>query len=95
MVHTAWTGTWYRWVLRNTLHVYAENLYLLTSDILMYRQFLHLTPCFIAGARHGRRATWIGASGDQTYLRIDESLINAHTLSKSNIFANNSCIGKF
>ena len=46
------------------------------------------------GSRHGRRATWIGASGDQTFLRIDESLINAHTLAKSNIFANNSCIGE-
>lgn len=45
------------------------------------------------GPKHGRRATWVGASGDQTFLRIDESLINAHTLSRSNIFANQSCIG--
>ncbi|CAI9731993.1 E3 ubiquitin-protein ligase MYCBP2-like [Octopus vulgaris] len=45
------------------------------------------------GARYGRRSTWIGASGDQTYMRIDESLINAHTLTSCNIFANQSCIG--
>ena len=45
------------------------------------------------GAKCGRRATWIEASGDQTYLRIDESLINAHTLARSNIFANQKCIG--
>lgn len=49
----------------------------------------------ITGAMFGRRATWIGASGDQTFLRVDESLINAHTLAKSNVFANQSCIGQF
>jgi E3 ubiquitin-protein ligase MYCBP2 len=32
------------------------------------------------GAKFGRRATWVDASGDQTFLKIDESLINAHTL---------------
>ncbi|XP_070552183.1 E3 ubiquitin-protein ligase MYCBP2-like isoform X2 [Ptychodera flava] len=45
------------------------------------------------GVQCGRRATWIGASGDQTYLKIDESLINAHTLSKSKVFASNDFIG--
>ncbi|XP_069130438.1 LOW QUALITY PROTEIN: E3 ubiquitin-protein ligase MYCBP2-like [Argopecten irradians] len=45
------------------------------------------------GARYGRRATWIHASGDQTYMRIDESLINAHILASSKVFANTSCIG--
>ncbi|XP_053398701.1 E3 ubiquitin-protein ligase MYCBP2-like isoform X4 [Mercenaria mercenaria] len=45
------------------------------------------------GARFGRRATWIGASGDQTYMRIDESLINAHILSSSKVFANQTTIG--
>lgn len=47
------------------------------------------------GARFGRRATWIGASGDQTFMRIDESLINALTLQRSNIFASQNCIGMF
>ncbi|XP_055893471.1 E3 ubiquitin-protein ligase MYCBP2-like isoform X4 [Biomphalaria glabrata] len=45
------------------------------------------------GAKFGRRATWVGASGDHTVMRIDESLINAHTLSRSNIFASKTCIG--
>ncbi|CAG5134648.1 unnamed protein product, partial [Candidula unifasciata] len=45
------------------------------------------------GAKYGRRATWVGASGDQTIMRIDESLINAHTLARSNIFASKTCIG--
>ncbi|XP_052283534.1 E3 ubiquitin-protein ligase MYCBP2-like isoform X2 [Dreissena polymorpha] len=45
------------------------------------------------GARFGRRAMWVGASGDQTYMRIDESLINAHILSSSKVFANNTTIG--
>ena len=49
----------------------------------------------VLGAKHGRRATWIGASGDQTFVRIDESLINAHTLAKSQVFANRNCIGQY
>jgi len=47
------------------------------------------------GTKHGRRATWVGASGDQTFVRIDESLINAHTLANSSIVANQSCIGQY
>ncbi|KAL3880398.1 hypothetical protein ACJMK2_032642, partial [Sinanodonta woodiana] len=45
------------------------------------------------GARFGRRATWIGASGDQTFMRIDESLINAQILSTSKVFSNHTSIG--
>jgi E3 ubiquitin-protein ligase MYCBP2 len=48
----------------------------------------------ISGARYGRRATWIGANGDQTFMRIDESLINAHILAASKVFANQTSIGK-
>lgn len=47
------------------------------------------------GPRHGRRATWVGASGDQTYLKIDESLINSLSLTRSTVMANKSSIGKF
>jgi hypothetical protein len=50
--------------------------------------------CGCAGAKQARRATWIGASCDQTFIRIDESLINAHTLARSNIVASYSSIGK-
>ncbi|GAB6023050.1 hypothetical protein CHUAL_007142 [Chamberlinius hualienensis] len=44
------------------------------------------------GPKFGRRPTWIGASGDQTSLKIDESLINAHNLENSSVFANKNCI---
>lgn len=47
------------------------------------------------GPRHGRRATWVGASGDQTFLKIDESLINSLSLTRSTVMANKSSIGKF
>ncbi|XP_060681901.1 E3 ubiquitin-protein ligase MYCBP2 isoform X9 [Hemiscyllium ocellatum] len=45
------------------------------------------------GSKYGRKATWLGASGDQTFLRIDEALINSHVLSTSEIFASRSIIG--
>ena len=45
------------------------------------------------GAKFGRRATWIGASSDQTFLKVDESLINAHTLPHAAVFANATSIG--
>ena len=45
------------------------------------------------GSNYGRKATWIGASGDQTFLRIDEALINSHVLATSEIFASKHIIG--
>ncbi|KAL2081752.1 hypothetical protein ACEWY4_023605 [Coilia grayii] len=45
------------------------------------------------GAKYGRKATWIGASGDQTFLRIDEALINSHVLATSEVFASKHIIG--
>ncbi|XP_068123985.1 E3 ubiquitin-protein ligase MYCBP2 isoform X19 [Hyperolius riggenbachi] len=45
------------------------------------------------GSKYGRKATWVGASGDQTFLRIDEALINSHVLSTSEIFASRQIIG--
>lgn len=45
------------------------------------------------GTKYGRRATWIGASGDQTFVKIDESLINSHNLSKSSVVCSKTCIG--
>ena len=40
------------------------------------------------GPRFGRKATWIGASGDQTFVKVDESLVNAKSLSKASVTAN-------
>ncbi|CAG9818957.1 unnamed protein product [Phaedon cochleariae] len=44
------------------------------------------------GPRHGRRATWVGASGDQTFLKLDESLINSISIAKSTVTANKHSI---
>jgi len=47
------------------------------------------------GARLGRRVTWIGASGDSTFLTLEASLISPITLGKSSVTANRSAICKF
>ncbi|XP_046683725.1 E3 ubiquitin-protein ligase MYCBP2 isoform X4 [Homalodisca vitripennis] len=54
----------------------------------------YATPGLVAGVgpRHGRRATWVAAAGDQTFMRIDESLINSFTLQQSSLMANKNCI---
>lgn len=44
------------------------------------------------GPQHGRRASWIGASGDYTFFKLDESLINPLTLSAARIMGNKRCI---
>nr|XP_022909947.1 E3 ubiquitin-protein ligase MYCBP2 isoform X2 [Onthophagus taurus] len=40
------------------------------------------------GPRTSRKATWIGGSGDQTFIKVDECLISASSLSSSTILAN-------
>lgn len=47
------------------------------------------------GPRFGRRATWIGAAGDQTFIKVDESLINSLSLEKATVTGNKTCIRKF
>ena len=49
--------------------------------------------CDNAGREEGRHAVWVNASADQTFVRIDESLINVHTLATSTVVANQSTIG--
>ncbi|XP_064119634.1 E3 ubiquitin-protein ligase MYCBP2-like isoform X5 [Macrobrachium nipponense] len=44
------------------------------------------------GPRLGRRATWVGASADVTYVKLDQSLINAHNLSAASVVANSNCL---
>lgn len=46
------------------------------------------------GPNFGKKATWISASGDQTFFKIDESLITSQMLSKINIVADKSTICK-
>jgi E3 ubiquitin-protein ligase MYCBP2 len=45
------------------------------------------------GTEFGRKATWIGASGDQLYVKLDETLINPRTLQTASIIANKDIIG--
>lgn len=52
-------------------------------------------PLSWVGPRQGRRATWVGASADQTYLKVDESLINSVSLNQSTIMANKTSIRKY
>lgn len=47
------------------------------------------------GADHGKKASWIGASGDQTFIKMDESLVNAAMLSKFNVAADKNTIRKY
>ncbi|XP_055684525.1 E3 ubiquitin-protein ligase highwire isoform X1 [Lutzomyia longipalpis] len=44
-------------------------------------------PVMGVGPNYGKRATWISASGDQTFIKIDESLVTGSMLSKLNIVA--------
>lgn len=44
------------------------------------------------GPNFGKRATWIGASGDQTFMMIDESLITGSMLSNVNVVADKQTI---
>lgn len=50
--------------------------------------------CSGIGPNVGKRATWIGASGDQSFIMIDESLITGSMLSKVNVLADKQTISK-
>lgn len=56
----------------------------------------HATPGPIPsiGVKRGRRATWVGASGDHTFVRLDEFLTSAASLAHCSLVANRSCVGE-
>ena len=62
-----------------------------TADDIAAKELWFAKPGVIKniGSRYGRSATWIGASGDQTFIKIDESLINSHSLLGATVMANN------
>ncbi|XP_055618511.1 E3 ubiquitin-protein ligase highwire isoform X2 [Toxorhynchites rutilus septentrionalis] len=66
------------------------------NDILLQRQkFLwNCSPGAVngIGPSTGKKASWIGASGDQTFIKIDESLVNASMLSKFSVVADKNTI---
>ncbi|XP_070133334.1 E3 ubiquitin-protein ligase highwire [Drosophila bipectinata] len=68
----------------------------LSGPILTQRQkFLwNCSPgaVFGLGPSYGKKVTWIGANGDQTFIKIDESLITAQMLPKMHVVANKKTI---
>lgn len=67
-----------------------------TSNILAQRQrFLwNCIPAPITniGPNFRKKACWISASGDQTFIKIDESLVNANSLTKISVAADRNTI---
>lgn len=66
------------------------------SNILAQRQRF-LWNCLPApvtgvGSSYRKKACWISASGDQTFIKIDESLVNASSLAKISVAANKNTI---
>lgn len=66
------------------------------SNILAQRQRF-LWNCIPApvngvGPCYRKKACWISASGDQTFIKIDESLVNANSLSKISVAANKKTV---
>ncbi|XP_052746686.1 E3 ubiquitin-protein ligase highwire [Bicyclus anynana] len=47
------------------------------------------------GSRHGCRAVWLCASGDQTFVQVSQALINTDTLFSATITANSNSIGQY
>lgn len=66
------------------------------NDILSQRQkyLWNCSPGTVngIGPSSGKRATWVGGSGDQTFIRIDESLVSISMLSKVNVVADRNAI---
>lgn len=66
------------------------------EDLLNHRfKFLwHCVPSPVTGIAQsvGKKATWIGGSGDQTFMRIDESLVTPAMLNKVNVVADRNAI---
>ncbi|XP_023291814.2 E3 ubiquitin-protein ligase highwire [Lucilia cuprina] len=66
------------------------------AQLIAQRQKIlwHCTPgvVFGIGPSFGKKATWIGASGDQTFIKVDESLITTQMLPKMNVAANKKTI---
>lgn len=69
-----------------------------TEDIMNQRQkyLWNCVPGVVKGIGQslGRKAIWVGGSGDQTFIRIDESLVTPAMLNKVNVVADKTTIGK-
>jgi len=69
---------------------WRNNCTLITNGKLssFFQSSSGLGPCY------GKKVTWIGANGDQTFIKIDESLITAQMLPKMHVVANKKTIRK-
>lgn len=56
----------------------------------------HTIPAEVAdvGPEKGNKAVWIGASGDRSFIKVDEALISPDMLESATIFASKSAIGE-
>ncbi|XP_063706462.1 E3 ubiquitin-protein ligase highwire-like [Culicoides brevitarsis] len=77
-------------------HDAAQTGQLFSQNIVLTGQkfFWNCHPAEVRGIGpdHGKKASWIGASGDQTFIKMDESLVNAAMLSKFNVAADKNTI---
>lgn len=79
------------WLQREELSTCTHSTTMESAEEIAAKElwFAHPTTIPKIGARFGRTATWIGASGDHTFVKIDESLINAQSLLGATVLANN------
>eukprot|EP00094_Tigriopus_californicus_P010528 TCALIF_10156-PA protein Name:"Similar to MYCBP2 E3 ubiquitin-protein ligase MYCBP2 (Homo sapiens)" AED:0.02 eAED:0.04 QI:14/0.77/0.5/1/0.88/0.8/10/0/4914 len=66
----------------------------LSSEGMAAQELWFAHPEFVPniGSKFGRTATWVGASDYQTFIKIDESLINAKSLLGSTVLADERCL---
>ncbi|CRK91253.1 CLUMA_CG004933, isoform A [Clunio marinus] len=67
------------------------------TNLIMTQRQRFLWNCIPApvsgiGPNYRKKACWISASGDQTFMKIDESLVNASSLAKISVAANSNTI---
>lgn len=55
----------------------------------------HSVPGFVThiGPKCGKRASWIGASGDQTFFKLEESLVSEEEFHHSTVLATDHYFG--
>lgn len=66
-----------------------EGCLLVLKSVTLYPPVI---PFSGLGPSYGKKVTWIGANGDQTFIKIDESLITAQMLPKMHVVANKKTI---
>lgn len=72
--------------------LFAQNI-VLTGQKFFWN--CHPIEVTAIGPNQGKKASWIGASGDQTFIKTDESLVNAAMLSKFHVAADKNTICRF